>query len=179
MFRAAMTDYNTGTGFWLGHDGSTPKFSIGSTSNYLTWDGSSLTVAGAGQSGTFNAAVTDNNGTVPCKWIKTLDSVVLIINTNSSNNTRASATASFQITNLPASITPVTNQKVSAFGLYSSFHSLSLVAGTALIQSTSVIDFKLLQSFDTANNGAVLEIDFVASGTKGFGPGVTLAYTLG
>lgn len=44
-----QTDYNTGTGFWLGNDGGTYKFSIGdtTTSNSLTWDGSTLTVNGS------------------------------------------------------------------------------------------------------------------------------------
>jgi hypothetical protein len=50
--RAGQTAYNTGTGFFLGFDGATPKFSIGnSASNYLTWDGTNLSMRG-----TFNIA---------------------------------------------------------------------------------------------------------------------------
>lgn len=45
--RAGQTAYNTGTGFWLGLDSSTPKFSIGNASNnYLTWDGTNLLMQG-------------------------------------------------------------------------------------------------------------------------------------
>lgn len=44
--RAGQTGYNTGTGFWLGFDGATPKFSVGSSSKSLYWDGSDLTVNG-------------------------------------------------------------------------------------------------------------------------------------
>ncbi|MFA5936477.1 MAG: hypothetical protein WC822_01220 [Candidatus Paceibacterota bacterium] len=46
-FRAGQTAYNTGTGFWLGNVGGSPRFSIGngSTEN-LTWNGSALTVRG-------------------------------------------------------------------------------------------------------------------------------------
>jgi len=42
-----QTAYNTGTGFWLGYDTSTYKFSVGNPSgSYLTWDGSALNVKG-------------------------------------------------------------------------------------------------------------------------------------
>jgi len=44
--RAGQTDYATGTGFWLGLKSGTAKFSIGNTTDYLTWDGSVLTIAG-------------------------------------------------------------------------------------------------------------------------------------
>jgi hypothetical protein len=45
--RAGQTAYNTGTGFWLGVDGATPKFSIGTsaTSSFL-WDGTTILLAG-------------------------------------------------------------------------------------------------------------------------------------
>lgn len=47
FIRSGQTNYDTGTGFWLGDDGGTPKFSIGdSAGNKLTWDGSTLTMVG-------------------------------------------------------------------------------------------------------------------------------------
>lgn len=44
-----QTDYNTGTGFFLGYSGGAYKLSIGdsTTSNSLTWDGSVLSVNGS------------------------------------------------------------------------------------------------------------------------------------
>lgn len=46
--RAGQTAYNTGTGFWLGNDAGTPKFSIGDGStNFLTWNGTSLAIGGS------------------------------------------------------------------------------------------------------------------------------------
>lgn len=46
--RSGQTAYNTGTGFWLGTDAGTPKFSIGNPSGqYMTWDGTSLNVTKA------------------------------------------------------------------------------------------------------------------------------------
>lgn len=45
--KSGQTDYNTGTGYWIGNDSGTPKFSIGNGSNkYVTWDGSALTIRG-------------------------------------------------------------------------------------------------------------------------------------
>lgn len=45
--RAGQSAYDTGTGFYLGNDGGTPKFSIGNSSaRKLTWNGSALTIDG-------------------------------------------------------------------------------------------------------------------------------------
>lgn len=45
--RAGQTAYNTGIGFWLGMDFTTPKFSIGnSAGSYLLWTGSAVEVRG-------------------------------------------------------------------------------------------------------------------------------------
>ena len=44
--RGGQTGYNTGTGFWLGYDGSAYKFSIGNSTQSLTWNGSVLTLKG-------------------------------------------------------------------------------------------------------------------------------------
>ena len=42
-----QTDYNTGTGFFLGYSGAAYKFSIGSSTASLLWDGSSMSLTGA------------------------------------------------------------------------------------------------------------------------------------
>lgn len=46
--RAGQTAYNTGTGFWMGLVSGVPKFSIGDggVSNYLTYDGTTLSLNG-------------------------------------------------------------------------------------------------------------------------------------
>lgn len=45
FIRSGQTAYDTGTGFWLGKDSGTPKFSIGDSAGaHLTWDGSTLTI---------------------------------------------------------------------------------------------------------------------------------------
>lgn len=46
--RAGSTGYNSGIGFWLGMDSSTPKFSIGDPVNQnMKWDGTTLSISGA------------------------------------------------------------------------------------------------------------------------------------
>lgn len=49
--KGGATAFATGAGFWLGHDAGLYKFYIGSgtgpTDQYLTWDGASLSIAGA------------------------------------------------------------------------------------------------------------------------------------
>ena len=46
-YKAGQTAYDTGTGFWIGIDGGTPKVSFGSSSgNKFTWNGTTLAVTG-------------------------------------------------------------------------------------------------------------------------------------
>jgi hypothetical protein len=44
--QGGQTGYNSGTGFFLGYSSTTYKFSIGSSTQSLLWDGSSLTITG-------------------------------------------------------------------------------------------------------------------------------------
>jgi hypothetical protein len=47
LVRSGQTAYDTGTGWWIGNDGGTPKLSIGnSAGNKLIWDGSALSIVG-------------------------------------------------------------------------------------------------------------------------------------
>ena len=57
-----QTAYNTGSGFFLGYSGAAYKFSIGSGSNMLTWDGTTLSVPYSIVTGTNRPA--DNAGAV-------------------------------------------------------------------------------------------------------------------
>jgi hypothetical protein len=61
LIRGGQTGYNTGTGFFLGYDTSTYKFSIGDggTSNFMTWDGSELVVRGNVSIGNYTASTTE------------------------------------------------------------------------------------------------------------------------
>ncbi|MDE2103973.1 MAG: hypothetical protein KGL39_42445 [Patescibacteria group bacterium] len=45
---SGQSGYNSGTGFYLGTNGGTAQLSVGNPSgNYMTWDGSALTIAGS------------------------------------------------------------------------------------------------------------------------------------
>jgi len=44
--RAGQNDYADGEGYFLGKSGGKYKFSIGDTDNYMTWDGTYLTIKG-------------------------------------------------------------------------------------------------------------------------------------
>jgi hypothetical protein len=57
--RSGQTNYDTGTGYWLGNVSGTAKLSIGSTTNYFKWDGSNLAVQGGSGS---NLVIIDTNG---------------------------------------------------------------------------------------------------------------------
>lgn len=47
FIRSGMTAYLTGTGFYIGNDSGTPRFSFGNSSgNYIAWDGTTLTIVG-------------------------------------------------------------------------------------------------------------------------------------
>jgi len=46
--KSGQSAYDTGTGFWIGNSGGTPKMSIGNASgNKLTWDGTTLAITGS------------------------------------------------------------------------------------------------------------------------------------
>jgi hypothetical protein len=64
--KGGQTSYNVGTGFWLGMVNGIGKFSIGNPSgNYLTWDGTTLTLAGTLALGVPWSTVTDDDGNKP------------------------------------------------------------------------------------------------------------------
>lgn len=48
IIRSGQTDFQVGTGFWLGNVAGVPKFSIGSASgNQMSWDGTTLRYTGS------------------------------------------------------------------------------------------------------------------------------------
>lgn len=62
--RGGQTAYNTGSGFWLGYDGSAYKMSIGTNNNRLTYDGTSLKITAYGGDVAFGSSFGDNLMTV-------------------------------------------------------------------------------------------------------------------
>jgi hypothetical protein len=58
--RMGQTDYNTGSGFWVGFTGGLYRLSIGSSTNGVTWDGSTLTVRGSTLTGDLQVDASGN-----------------------------------------------------------------------------------------------------------------------
>ncbi|MEM1667174.1 MAG: hypothetical protein QXM53_00765, partial [Thermofilaceae archaeon] len=58
--RGGKTEYGSGTGFFLGYSGGAYKFDIGSSSQYLRWDGSALSVVGN---------ITATGGNIPYSYV--------------------------------------------------------------------------------------------------------------
>jgi hypothetical protein len=72
--RQGQTAYNTGTGFWLGDDAGTPKFSIGNPSgNRLTFDGTTLTYVGVGSGLTALNGANVQTDTITATQIASMD----------------------------------------------------------------------------------------------------------
>ena len=83
--RSGQTAYDTGTGFWLGNDLGTPKFSIGnSAGNKLTWNGTTLSITGS---------ITATTGTIGGWTIGTTTITGGSVTLDSTGNIRAGQTA--------------------------------------------------------------------------------------
>ncbi len=61
--RSGQTAYETGTGWFIGNSGGAAKFSMGSSTNYLKWDGTYLTLKGSFDVGT-NGLINNSSYTV-------------------------------------------------------------------------------------------------------------------
>lgn len=70
FIKGGQTAYNTGTGFFLGYSATTYKFSLGSTTKGITWDGTNFVIKGDLTAGSINLGgkfTADNNGTISIK----------------------------------------------------------------------------------------------------------------
>ena len=80
--RGGQTDYNTGTGWWIGYDTTTYKLSIGvSNGNNMIWDGSALKITGSINGSTFKNEYTageaiDASSTPLAVYLKASDTKV-------------------------------------------------------------------------------------------------------
>lgn len=64
-FSSGASSYSSGTGWWMDYNAGTPRFRIGNPAgNQLTWDGSTLTIAGDGAGVTNIAGSNIQTGTV-------------------------------------------------------------------------------------------------------------------
>jgi hypothetical protein len=68
FIKGGQTAFKTGTGFFLGYDTSYYKFSIGDVNNYLTWNGTDLTVKGDIKAGSYIATATAQLSPTAKRW---------------------------------------------------------------------------------------------------------------
>lgn len=110
FIRLGQTAFDTGTGFWLGNDSGTAKFSIGDSSgNKMTWDGSLLSIIGQlqfGEIGSFTPSWSgfSSNPTGDCNFIDAGSIAIIYPENNSFSG--ASNNSGMAFSGLPVSIRP-------------------------------------------------------------------------
>lgn len=175
--RQGQTDYDTGTGFWLGDDGGTAKLSIGdSTGDKLTWDGSELSLTanlkfkiGAIDSFTPIWSGFSSDPTTDVFYIDF--GAFVIMRVSQTGYTGTSNATSFSFSGVPAAIQPGLVQR----------HSLVVVDngdsvnGSILVNTDGTAD--LYVSDPNATTRATHESSgWTGSGAKGFAPGSIWLY---
>lgn len=155
--------YDDGTGFWLGIDNGTPKFSIGnSAGNKLTWDGAALSISGSiDLSNTTHSLTPTWTGfsADPSGNISYMDLGKIVVMWRDTSLVGTSNQTFMSITNIPAAIQPTStrtgicmvadNSAVTFLGGFnlsgaSLAFSKQAVSGTAIIQDVT--------GFTAANN---------------------------
>ncbi|KKL59685.1 hypothetical protein LCGC14_2212870 [marine sediment metagenome] len=164
-----VLDVGSGTGYWLGDDGGTPKFSIGnSAGNKLTWDGSTLAITGGfdiqNTSGSFNP--TWNSGTWspdtdPSGTIHYLDLGKIVFMWATAGISKTSASTDLIINNVPAAIRPVGNQNAFITDCQDNGVQTSC---QATVYSSGLMSFDIITAGHAYNS-----VGWTASGTKGLG----------
>ena len=167
--RYGQTAYDTGTGYWLGDDGGTPKFSIGnSAGNKMTWDGSALAITGGfniqNASGSFNPSFPSNTWSPdsdPSGTIHYLDLGKVVFMWTTTGISKTSASTDFVVNNVPATIRPV--------GLARAFISDCQDNGIQTSCQATVTSAGLLSFAKITSGHAYNGTGWTASGTKGYG----------
>lgn len=119
--QGGATAYNTGVGYWLGHDGSAYKFFIGnSAGDKMTWDGATLSVTGTLVAGsihipdvdlTSNSFHVDSTGNM---WIGATQSDFIADPNNAPAYILNDGTARFSTVTLSGSLVVSTSGSISS-----------------------------------------------------------------
>ena len=171
FIRSGQTAYNTGSGWYLGNDGGTFRFSIGNpASTFLTWDGSQLVVNG-------NVNLTQTETPFNVTWLSgwSVNPTGTFYYRKSGNMVWVRADSAcfgpasggnFQFNNWPAAIRPPAGQQRQM---------------VISVYNQSVLQPATLTIFDDGNCGVVPypgSGGFSGSGNKGFTAGSAFMYTL-
>ena len=98
--KGGQTDYNTGTGFFLGYHGSAYKFSIGNASTKgITWDGNTLSIGGDVNIGATLASTVVSNASTALSNAATAQTTATNAGTAASNAATAASNAATAASN--------------------------------------------------------------------------------
>jgi len=175
--RQGQTAFDTGTGFWLGDVGGTPKFSLGNASgNKVTWNGSVLSVTGSlnmtNSVATFTPTWTGFSSS-PSGNISYLDLGAVVFLWVSTQLTGTSDATGMTITNLPAAIRPASGDRYIPCQLVDDNTALS---GAVRVENGGTMTFYMVQQIGSTKVGPVIS-GFTASGVKGFSGGFIIMYS--
>lgn len=178
IVRQGQTAYDTGTGFWLGNDGGTPRFSIGNSgANKLTWNGSNLNIVGT-------ISMTNNSSSFAPSWsgfssapvgnLSYLDLGAIVFLWAPANRIGTSDSGTMSFTGLPVAIRPTSLRSVSCI----LFVGSSVVPGTCFINSSGLVEFNRTMADTTGGSPAPVYANYAlpTSGSKGLPDGFLVTY---
>jgi len=185
------------TGFWLGNDGGTPKFSIGTSTNFLRFSGSALELAGTlklvdgGSTTTLSNSNTLNGNT---EWSDVAGTSNAPADNATANRTDSSTDAAIATAESDAVATAGTNANTAAktggsiggwelgtSRIYSNGHgTTSLSAGSGFLGSTGMVLRKEgaihSKNFYINENGNAGFTGAITATSLSFGTNVTVDY---
>ena len=178
--RSGQTAYDTGTGWYIGNDSGTPKFSIGNSSgDKLTWDGSTMNVDGTvnittsastfSTSGNWTGFSVDPSGNIYYLDIGALVFMWVggssLFGTSNANN--------MKISNLPAAITPTFKRDVLCLVLDNN----TIYYGSVIVGTDNTLTFYISSESGSAGGRTTLSNgNFTTSGNKGLPEGWSIMY---
>ncbi len=142
--KGGQTGYNAGTGFFLGYSGAAYKFSVGSSTQSLTWDGTALNVTG-NIFGTGKAEFTGDNqdlfGSV-VKATSTGTAYLAILGVSSLANgrgTAGNASGSSGVGAIGSATAAGTRAGVLAFATSGATTALEVAGGAMVIDNSTLV----------------------------------------
>lgn len=173
--RLGQTAFDTGTGFWLGDDGGTPKISVGnSAGNKLTWNGTTLSLTGqidiANSAQTFTPTWGAGFSADPAGDLSYLDLGAVVILWTGASMLGTSDDTGMTITNLPAAIQPASGNRFVPCHVVS---DSSVLVGAVNI-SGATMTFYLDEVIGTNVGPSITGFD--NTGSKGLAAGFLIVY---
>lgn len=184
LLAAGLTDYDTGNGWFLGHDGAEPCFSIRGGSGYFRFKPSvgypefSGNVLGASETGTDSGTLSGFSSTVNVTWDYQRTGNIVTLKLSGGAATGASNAAQMVYSTLAESLRPSGNRFCMCYEVIDNGFSL---VGAATVTSSGTIAFERTRITSGAPGveGVVMtNFQNTSGGTKGLGAGLEITYAL-